>query len=191
MTVHSFTTDILFELSQPTTRVPLHLSPDGRYLLVSVQHQKRQSKSTGHKSYTDTGIPRPMVNSRVLLVDTTTGVVDEPFPEGASWGAQWSPDGSAIAAYVQQGQEQACLSIWTRETRQSRRYSHVLVRPFFGFEVPRWTPDGQSVVVKLVASPPLTSRECINTTTDDTHVTVFFLHPWQHINRGDHAPRMG
>jgi dipeptidyl aminopeptidase/acylaminoacyl peptidase len=90
-----------------------------------------------------------MIGSRVLVVDTTTGETQEPFPSGnTSWGAQWSPDGSRLAAYVQY-EGPACLWIWERETGNLHPLPQAIVRSSFGFEAPQWTPDGRALVVKL------------------------------------------
>ena len=171
-----FTLDTFLELSQPTTRVPLHLSPDGNLLLISVQPHKRE-KPDGDRSYTAHGIPQEMVGSRVLIVDTITGEVSQPFPDGStSWGAQWSPDGMKLAAYIQY-EGQACLAIWQRADKSYQLYPHVLVRPFFGFEVPQWTPDSQSVVVKLIADCDNDKTNKSTEVTSGEPVTVFSFIP--------------
>ena len=56
-----------------------------------------------------------------------------------------------LIAYVQQQEEPPGLGIWHRDTGAVRQLP-VPVRPFFGFEVPRWTPDNRSVIVKLTAA---------------------------------------
>lgn len=183
-----FTAEVFFGLSQPTSRVPFHLSPDGQKLVFAVQSQRRARDTGSDTSYTTTGIPRGMIGSRILMVDCVTGTVEEPFPPGStSWGAQWSPDGSRLAAYVQADEGHACLGIWERASQKSRLYAHVHVRPFFGFEVPRWTPDSQSLVVKLVATQ---KREMIIMEEDASseHVTVFSFIPGQ---EQDTAPLSG
>ena len=152
MNHRKFTVDQFLGLLQPTARVPLHLSPDGQKLVVTRQQGKHARNLGSDLSYTATGIPKGAIGSRLFVVDTSTGIAEEPFPSSAtSWGAQWSPDGSLLATYVQY-EGQACLGIWERASEQYRLYPHVLVRPFFGFEVPCWTSDSQSLVVKLIAS---------------------------------------
>jgi dipeptidyl aminopeptidase/acylaminoacyl peptidase len=158
MNRRKFTVNLLLGLYQPTNRVPLHLSPDGRKLIISVQNSRRANDLGGDLSYTATGIPKAMVGSRILVVDCVTGSVEEPFPSGCtSWGAQWSPDGTRLVAYVQY-EGSSCLGVWERMSGHYRLYPHILVRPFFGFEVPRWTPDNRSLVIKLVATHLLDKR---------------------------------
>ena len=133
-------------------RVPLHISPDGTKLAVSVTRDEPGAEVSGPNGITPSGLPGEAVGSRVLLVDTATGAVEEPFSAGGtSWGGQWSPDGELLAAYVQQDGPPG-LGIWHRDSAIVRFWP-VPVRPFFGFEVPRWTPDSRSVVVKLTAAP--------------------------------------
>jgi dipeptidyl aminopeptidase/acylaminoacyl peptidase len=186
-----FTVDLLIELSQPTTRAPLHLSPDGRKLIVNVQHCRRVRDLGGDRSYTAAGIPKGMVESRTLVVDSITGIVQEPFPTDAtSWGAQWSPDGTRLAAYVQY-QGQACLGVWERASERYTLYPHILVRPFFGFEVPRWTPDNRSVIVKLLATSLPNKRNFMDA-TENAHAevaTTFSFVPEDDVFSNDTGPR--
>lgn len=195
MNRREFTVDLLLGLVQPTTRVPLHLSPDGQKLIVHGQCRRRTRITGGDRSYTATGIPKGMIGSRLFVVDTTTGMVEEPFPPGATcWGAQWSPDGTLLAAYVQD-EGAACLGTWERVSRQYRLYPHVLVRPFFGFEAIRWTPDSRSVMVKVVATHHQAQRG-FSTTTENTHrepVTIFSFAPGAQSAEDDslHHPMPG
>ena len=131
--------------------MPLHVSPDGRRLAVSVQRLQRAAPMGEDQSFDESGVPREAAGSRVLVVDTTTGEVREPFPAGStSWGAQWSPGGARLAAYVRD-EGPPCLAVWDTDGTV-RYFRDAIVRPFFGFEVPQWTPDGRSVVVKVIAS---------------------------------------
>lgn len=128
---------------------------------MNTQSCRRENDPGGDRSYTASGIPREMVGSRILVVDTVTGTVEEPFPAGSSsWGAQWSPDGTKLAAYIRD-EGAPCLGLWERTSGSYRLYSHVLVRPFFGFEVPKWTPDSQSLLLKLIATSVQNKREMV------------------------------
>ncbi len=179
---------VLLELQQPTNRVPLHISADGRKLAMTTQWCRRATDLGRDRSYTLDGVPRGMLGSRVLVVDTASGEVEEPFPVGStSWSAQWSPDGTRLAAYIQH-EGQACLGVWERTNRSLKLFPQALVRPFFGFEVPRWTPDSQALVVKLVASPiqdtyttPAPAR------AKGTAVTVFSFVPGAEVKQDSDA----
>jgi dipeptidyl aminopeptidase/acylaminoacyl peptidase len=153
-----FTIDTLFRVQHVASRVPLDLSPDGAYLTLTVQTHQQRNAVGNDRVFTAEGVPVELLGSRVLVVDTTTGEVVEPFRSSTtSWGAQWAPDGHALAAYVQEGRQPPCLGIWKLATGATRRFPRVRVRPVFGFEIPRWLPDSRSVVVKLVpTTPPVT-----------------------------------
>ncbi|MBC8102373.1 MAG: S9 family peptidase [Cytophagales bacterium] len=68
---------------------------------------------------------------------------------GTSWGGAWSPDGRRLAFYSDRDGA-ARLWVWERDTGKLRRVSAVLVRPLTGGELPRWTPDGRSIVCKVL-----------------------------------------
>ncbi len=108
-----FTVDHLLRLRRPTTRVPLHLSPDGALLALSAQPARRNTPAGGGQGFTAEGVLTEMVGSRVIVVDTGTGAIADPFtaPGSTSWGPQWSPDGRTLAAYVQQ-EGPVCLGAW-------------------------------------------------------------------------------
>ena len=72
------------------------------------------------QGFTPSGLPDTAEGSRVLVVNTATGAVEEPFSAGrTSWGGQWSPDGTMLAAYVQQQEGPPGLGIWHRDTGAS------------------------------------------------------------------------
>src|SRR4051812_3973929 len=87
--------DDLLNVQRPTGLVPLHLSPDGRWLTLSVRPTYQDAAQQGQ------WLNEEVIGSQVLIADTTTGEVTRPFPEAASsWGGQWSPDGRWLAAYA-------------------------------------------------------------------------------------------
>ena len=132
-------------------RSPIGFSPDGAWIAHTVQTAERVPRSSSY-AYADTGFPFAEGNARM---QATLSAVDGPEEvplggtDGSSWGAVWSPDGSLVAFYSDEG-GQAGLWVWERATRTSRRISDAIVRPFFGLETPRWTADGERVLVKLL-----------------------------------------
>ena len=158
MNQRTLTVTQLRRLRKPTYRVPLHVSPDGSELAVSVMRDTPGAEVPDAQGFTPSELPGEAVGSRVLVVNTATGETEEPFSAArTSWGGQWSPDGTMLVAYVQQQQEPPGLGIWHRDTSAVRQLP-VPVRPFFGFEVPRWTPDSRSVIVKLTAAASLAAQ---------------------------------
>lgn len=150
MSERVFTPDLFFGLRQPASRVPMHLHPDGRSLSLTVQTRGRGKQLTDVDTFTEDGVSGEMVASRVMVV-SEEGHAEEPFDDATSWAGIWSPDGRRIAAYVQ-SDGPACLATWERAAGQIRMFPDVHVRPVFGFEVPRWTPDSRTVVVKVRAA---------------------------------------
>lgn len=144
-----FTVDHLLSIRRVTDRVPLHLSPDARWLTVSVRDTRKPPPGPLESGFRAASVKLFAAGSRVLVIDTHTREVREPFPEGStSWGAQWSPDGDRLAACLQ-CEGVASIATWSLDTGQWRQFPQAPVRAGFGFEVPRWTPDGRSIVMKL------------------------------------------
>ncbi|MFQ6041951.1 MAG: S9 family peptidase [Candidatus Poribacteria bacterium] len=173
------TIEHLLNIQRLTDRAPLHLSPDGRWLALSVQGVRKDATGVIKHGFQADGVNWMMAGSRILVVDTSTGEAQEPFPAGSvSWGAQWSPDGSRLAAYLQH-EGAACVGIWSLEQDTYQLLRQATVRVSFGFEVPQWTPDSRTVVVKLwpaSGSVKYPSKEDLSS-PDDTSVTVFSFDP--------------
>jgi dipeptidyl aminopeptidase/acylaminoacyl peptidase len=178
MPQNPFTVDHILNLQRVTCRVPLHLSPDGRWLTVSVQKQMGVTQvATDDDGFTLDGVPSEALGSRVLVVDTKSGEVVEPFPvSGTSWGGQWSPDGQQLVAYVQH-EGFACLGLWHVEQRTVRLLREAEVHPLFGFEVPQWTPDSKGVLVKLRNTEPRPSRHTTKPKAEDPPVIIHSFDP--------------
>lgn len=174
------TLDHVLNVIQPTTRVPLHLSPDGRRLAFSVQPAGGRAHAVRPDGFMDDGVPVEMAGSRVLVVDTASGATQAPFPrESVSWGPRWSPDGRRLAAYVRHGGP-PCLGLWSPEDGRASVLHQAPVRAFFGFEVPQWTPDSRAVVVKLCSSAATAAAAtAIASKTEAPAVTVHSFDPQQ------------
>ena len=179
MNQRTLTVTQLRRLRKPTYRVPLHVSPDGSELAVSVMRDTPGAEVPDAQGFTPSGLSGEAVGSRVLVVNTATGAVEEPFSAArTSWGGQWSPDGTMLVAYVQQQEEPPGLGIWHRDTGAVRQLP-VPVRPFFGFEVPRWTPDSRSVIVKLTAASSVAAQQKATPAAPDglSAIRVFSFDP--------------
>jgi dipeptidyl aminopeptidase/acylaminoacyl peptidase len=147
MSQQPFTIDHLLQRQGLADRVPFHLSPDGRWLAITLQEGR--VRTTGKTPWTREGVPTDLDGSRIVLVDTATGATQEPFPSGSiSWAPQWSPDGRGLAAYVQH-EGDACLAIWEVEAGAVQFVREAPVRPRYGFEGPQWLSDSRRIVAKL------------------------------------------
>ena len=79
MNQRTLTVTQLRRLQSPTYRVPLHVSPDGAVLAVSVMRDEPGAEVHDAQGLTPSGLPGEAVGSRVLVVNTATGAVEEPF----------------------------------------------------------------------------------------------------------------
>ena len=70
--------------------------------------------------------------------------------DGASWAAEWSPDGGRLAFYGDDP-DGVHLWIWDRGTRKARSVSPEEVDATVGEEVPVWTADGKQIISRLPA----------------------------------------
>ena len=141
--------DDLLRIRYPTESVPPRLSPDGRYIALTVAPAVASREASVSGQFDARNVPVTVLGSELSVIDTSDGSQWQPFPDAeVSWGGQWSPDGSMLAAYVVMGGP-ACLGILHLADRRVRLLRNALVRPFFGFELPAWTPDSRLVVVKL------------------------------------------
>ena len=141
--------DDLLQIRYPTESVPPRLSPDGRALAVTISSAMSTRERGSSGEFDARHVPQTVGGSQITVIDIATGAQWQPFPDAeVSWGAQWSPDGSMLAAYVVLGGP-ACLGILHLADRRLQLVQDAAVRPFFGFELPVWTPDCRQVVVKL------------------------------------------
>ncbi len=135
------------------TVVPVDLSPDGRLLAYSVEDRKGHPPiQEGGHDFTPTGVPMTWGGGRTELwvTDTATGESFDLNAAGAmSWGGVWSPDGKKLAFYSDRA-GQVNLWMWDRSTRQVRRLGDAIARPHFWFELPRWSPDGRTLLAKVL-----------------------------------------
>jgi dipeptidyl aminopeptidase/acylaminoacyl peptidase len=153
MSQQRFSLDHLLQQQGLADRVPLHLAPDGRRLAITLRDVRR-SRPTGEGPWTPEGVPTDLDGSRIVIVDTATGVAQEPFPSGSiSWAPHWSPDGERLAGFVQH-EGHACLAVWGTDTGAVHFHRQALVRPCYGFEGPLWMPDSRGLVLKLCPADP-------------------------------------
>lgn len=152
-----FSPDILFSIRYPTWSVPTVLSPDGRWLAITLQSPT--NFSLADHGFTAHGVLRCFPGSSVVILDIQTGETINPFPEGStSLSPSWSPDGNRLAAYVQH-QGHVCLGVWNRDDSSCSIFSHITARPNIGFEFPRWTPNSRQVVMRTYRMPQQSENE--------------------------------
>ncbi len=131
-------------------RSPVALSPDGRWVAYTILTVDTIPRAT--HQYSATGFPFAEGDSRMeaTVTDTVSGeTIRLGGPKSSSWGAVWSPDGGRVAFYSDEGGEPG-LWVWDLATRKAERFPGVMARPFFGFELVRWSADGQRLLCKVV-----------------------------------------
>lgn len=142
--------DVAASLNSHNGRSPIDLSSDGEWVAHTYGTDATVPRDTYRYSATGTPFGEGDAHMQAVLTHTRTGeVIRLGHPRNASWAAAWSPDGQRVAFYSDEGNE-AGLWIWDRATRSSKRIAGLIVRPFFGFEVPRWASDSQRLLCKVL-----------------------------------------
>ena len=142
--------DIALSLGRHNDRSAFAFSPDGRWIAHTVA--TTDSVPARSRFFAPTGTPLAEGRARMEAHLTNTRTGEEVRLSGAassSWAPVWSPDGKRLTFYSDQGGS-AGLWIWNLATRRAIRFPGIIVRPFFGFESPRWSSDGQSLLCKIL-----------------------------------------
>ncbi|MCK5526699.1 MAG: PD40 domain-containing protein, partial [Candidatus Latescibacteria bacterium] len=90
-----------------------------------------------------------LANSEVWVTDLQSGDSLNLTPDwGSSWAPRWSP-GDRYLVFYSDRNGIAQLWLWEHGTEEPRLLCKDPVWPFFGFEAPKWTPEGNRVICKL------------------------------------------
>jgi dipeptidyl aminopeptidase/acylaminoacyl peptidase len=133
-------------------RSPINMSSDGAWVAHTVRTPDRVPRDSISRRWSASGFPFAEGDARMqaTLSNASTGEVVQPGGErGASWAPVWAPDGRRVAFY---SDEDGTAGLWLHDptTRRSTRLTELIVRPFFGFETPRWLPAGERIIVKVL-----------------------------------------
>jgi hypothetical protein len=132
-------------------QIPIDVSRDACWIADAVEDPGRR-RTRGARQYqfhTPSGAPVGSEACDIWVVNTTSGewrnLTDS---QCTSWGPAWSPDGRPPAFY---SDRQGRARLWIRQASSGRMrpVSDEVVRPPFGFEVPRRTPDGTKLLAKI------------------------------------------
>ncbi len=142
--------DVALSLRGHDSRSTFAFSPNGRWIAHTVQTDDILTADS--RFFTSTGVPLAELRFRreAHITDTRSGEeVRLGTAASSSWAPAWSPDGTRVAFYADEGGT-AGLWIWDVSTRRATRFASLTVRPFFGFEVPRWGSDSHTLLCKVL-----------------------------------------
>ena len=125
-------------------------SADGEWFAYAVTDSRREPVDPGRSSliYTKTGVPRQTSYSSVRVTNILTDETLE-VSGPTSWAPVWSPVGSLLAFYSDRDGS-VRLWVWEPQTKNLRRVSDAIVRPIIAFDTVKWTPDGKSIITKIL-----------------------------------------
>ena len=142
--------DVALSVRGHDSRSAFAFSPNGRWIAHTIQTDDILSADSRFYSRTGTPLAELRYRREAHLTDTRTGEeVRLGSAASSSWAPTWSPDGTRVAFYADEGGT-AALWIWNTATRRAARLADIIVRPFFGFEVPRWASDGRTLLCKVL-----------------------------------------
>ena len=133
-------------------RMPIALSPDGEWVAYTVEDDRKRESTSDERYlfYTRTGVFTEAVGCDVWITNTRSGESRNLTQgRGTSSSPVWSPDGKQLAFYSDRGGMEA-IWIWDRASGQMRQLSQAIPRPFFNFQVVRWSPDGHTILAKVL-----------------------------------------
>ena len=150
--MNPLTLDDLFKFNTFVRYVPIDITADGNWLAYNTQNREQYEGGGGNTAYSKTGVMIEMAYGTIWVTNTRTGEHRNLTPDwGSSWAPRWSPDGTRLAFYSDR-MGQPHLYVWNRVSDEMQVFSSEIVQTFFGFEVPKWTPDGRFVLFKSISS---------------------------------------
>lgn len=127
------------------------ISPDGELIAATVDRRlDARPAQLPHSRFALTGLPLEAARGAHLRVwQVVDGADVEPFPGwSTTWGGQWSPDGSRLAAFIHNPVGAPRLGVWRRETNVVQVLDGD-AGSFFTFERPQWACNGTALVTEL------------------------------------------
>ncbi|RKU15802.1 hypothetical protein C6501_06475 [Candidatus Poribacteria bacterium] len=157
--MNPLTLEDLLKFNTFVGRVPIDITSDGNWIAYNTQNREQYEGGGGDSFYSKTGVMIKMAYATVWVTNTRTGEHHNLTPDwGSSWAPRWSPDGTRLAFYSDR-MGKPHLYVWNRETDDMQEFASVTVRTFFGFEVPKWTPDGRYVLFKSISAIDTSIKE--------------------------------
>lgn len=147
--MNPLTFEDLLKFNTFVPHVPIDITSDGNWITYNTQNREQLEGGGEDTAYPKTG---EMAYGTVWVTNTRTGEHRNLTPDwGSSWAPRWSPDGTRLAFYSDR-MGKPHLYIWNRESDDMQEFASETVQTFFGFEVPKWTPDGRFVLFKSISA---------------------------------------
>jgi acetyl esterase/lipase len=155
--------DDILNVKEPADRVHMSLSPDHKWLAFCLG-----GKAAGNSQ----GVSMAVEGTKQWVCEVESGEIFQIAPEAnSSWAGVWSPDGKTLAFYADIG-GRARLWFWSPLEKTLKLASEVLVRPFFGFEKPIWTKNGDGIIIKALPSEPVDDLDFSSSSTIDLNKKI-------------------
>ena len=150
--MNPLTLDDLLKFNTFVGRVPIDITSDGNWIAYNTQNREQYEGGGGNSAYSKTGVMIEMAYGMIWVTNTRTGEHRNLTPDwGSSWAPRWSPHGTHLAFYSDR-MGKPHLYVWNRESDDMQEFASETVKTFFGFEVPKWTPNGRFVLFKSTSS---------------------------------------
>ena len=172
------TLEDLFKFNTFVRHVPIDITSDGNWIAYNTQNREEYEGGGGDTAYSKTGVMIEMAYATVWVTNTRTGEHRNLTPEwGSSWAPRWSPDGTRLAFYSDR-MGKPHLYVWNRESDDLQVFSSETVQTFFGFEVPKWTPDGRFVIFKSISATDIPINNRYLSDPPETLQETSFVEVW-------------
>jgi dipeptidyl aminopeptidase/acylaminoacyl peptidase len=133
-------------------RMPIALSPDGEWVAYTVKDDSKleSTQDERYAYYSRTGAFNEALGCDVWIANTKSGE-SRNLTGGKGTGSSpvWSPDGKFLAFYSDRSGT-FHVWLWERATGKISQLSDAIARPFFNYQVVRWTPDSRYVLAKVL-----------------------------------------
>ncbi len=176
--MNPLTLEDLLKFNTFVGRVPIDITADGNWIAYNTQNREQYEGGGGNSAYSKTGVMIEMAYGTIWVTNTRTGEHRNLTPDwGSNWAPRWSPDGTLLAFFSDR-MGKPHLFIWNRETDDMQEFASTTVRTFFGFEVPKWTPDSRFVLFKPISSadPPFKDESLPD--ASETSQETSFVEVW-------------
>lgn len=133
----------ILNVKEPADRVHMSLTADHKWLAFCL---------CGTSKGPSEGVSMAVEGFQQWVCELETGKLIQVAPHAkSSWAGVWSPDGENLAFYADIDGT-ARLWLWSPSDQKLKLASNATARPFFGFEKPIWTKDGQRIIIKSMPS---------------------------------------